>query len=244
MKIAVIADIHSNRPALEAVLKDLSHYQIDRLVHLGDAFNGPIDPAGVAALLRPLTMLHVRGNGERMVLSDDLNERKRSASFARERLGLDDLEWIRSWPRTRIEQDFLMCHGSPKSDTDYLLEEVLPDGVRLRTTRDVLARLGPVESNLVLCGHTHVPRFVRLNRRCAVLNPGSVGLPAYADSSPTPHKMEVGSPEARYAIAELDDSGWRVSHRAVPYDYNEAATIAEAEGFPDWATALRTGYAS
>ncbi len=243
MKIAVIADIHSNRPALEAVLTDLSRHRIDRLVHLGDAFNGPIDPAGVAALLRPIPMLHVRGNGERMVLSDDPNERKSSANYARERLTADDLEWIRSWPRSRIEPDFLACHGSPESDIEYLLEEVLPGGVRLRRAADVLTRLGPVESGLVLCGHTHVPRFVRLNRRCAVLNPGSVGLPAYADDSPSPHRMETGSPEARYALAELSVAGWSVSHLAVPYDHEKAAAIAEAEGFVDWAVALRTGYA-
>src|SRR5687768_180863 len=125
MRIAVIADIHSNAPALEAVLEDLSGRAVDRIVHLGDAFNGPIDPVAVAMLLRSRPMIHVRGNGERMVLSDDPQERTRSALYARERLSTDDLEWIRGWPLVVSEQEFIACHASPERDTDYLLEELV-----------------------------------------------------------------------------------------------------------------------
>ncbi len=41
MRIAVIADIHGNLPALEAVLADLDGRGADLLVGLGDCASGP-----------------------------------------------------------------------------------------------------------------------------------------------------------------------------------------------------------
>lgn len=243
MKIAVIADIHGNAPALEAVLADILRYEVDQVINLGDAFNGPIDPIRVAELLQAGPMVHIRGNGERMVISADDTERTHSANFARERLRTDQLQWISSWPVLHRTEDFLACHGSPASDTEYLLEEITTEAVRLRTSMDIQARLGSVHASLVLCAHSHVPRLVQVSSTTWVMNPGSVGLPAYSLESPIPHKMEVGSPSARYAIAEQYRSGWCVLHIAVPYDWEKAAAAADGEGFPDWADTLRSGYA-
>jgi diadenosine tetraphosphatase ApaH/serine/threonine PP2A family protein phosphatase len=76
-----------------------------------------------------------------------------------------------------------------------------------------------------------------------VVNPGSVGCPAYADpDGDPPHVSEAGTPHARYAILTLDGSlGARVEMIALPYDHEAAARRAEANGRPDWARALRTG---
>lgn len=118
MKLAVIADIRGNAPALKAVVDDIAGASSMPVVNLGDAFNGPIDPAGVMRLLRATPMLHVRGNGERMVLADDEGKRPRSAIFARERLGAGDLPWIASWPAVLEHAEFFACHGSPSSDEE------------------------------------------------------------------------------------------------------------------------------
>jgi predicted phosphodiesterase len=242
VRIAVIADIHRNAPALEAVLEDLAGRSVDQVVHLGDAFNGPVDPAGVALLLRSRPMAHVRGNGERMVLSDDPQERSPSAVYARERLSAEDMAWIREWPLVVAEPEFFACHASPESDTDYLLEELVEGGVRLRTREAILRGLGAIEAPVLLSAHTHVPRFVRVSDSLVVLNPGSVGLPAYAQELPIPHIMEVGSPEARYAIAEIDGKNVRASHVCIPYDHDRAALLAERAGFGEWGSVLRSGY--
>lgn len=243
MLIATIADVHGNAPALEAVLDDLRRARPDRVVQLGDAFNGPIDPAGVVRLLRSMPMLHVRGNGERMVLESDPAGRTRSATFARERLNDADLGWIAQWPQVAAEEAFTACHGSPSSDVEYLLESLVPGGVGLKEPTEVAARLQDVTTPVLFCGHTHVPRVVRAREDLLVINPGSVGLPAYQDDAPIPHRMEAGSPEARYALVEVSGKTVRVSQIAVPYDYEAAARAAESEGFRDWARALRTGYA-
>jgi predicted phosphodiesterase len=242
MRIAVIADIHSNAPALEAVLEDIAVRSVDRIVHLGDAFNGPVDPAGVAMLLRSRPMVHVRGNGERMVLAGDPQQRTASAQFARERLSSDDLRWIEGWPLVVSEREYIACHASPESDLEYLLEELVPSGARLRRREQIALQLGSCEAPVVLSAHTHVPRFVRVSEGLAVLNPGSVGLPAYAQDLPIPHVMEVGSPEARYALAEIDGALVRASHVCIPYDHTRAALLAERAGFREWGAVLRTGY--
>jgi predicted phosphodiesterase len=243
MRIAVIADIHSNSLALEAVLEDIETQQVDEIVHLGDAFNGPIDPAGVARLIRPIAMVHVRGNGERMVLAGRAEERTRSATYARERLDASTLDWVATWPFSWSCEHYFACHATPASDVDYLVEELVPGGWRFRKRGEIGTLLTGLSAPLVLCGHTHVPQFVRVDERRAILNPGSVGLPAYKDTKPIPHAMQAGTPDARYAVVQIEGTTVRVSHRCVPYDHMRAAGMAEQAGFAEWVPALTTGYA-
>lgn len=245
MQIAVIADIHSNAIALAAVLDDFRNEGVDHVIQLGDAFNGPIDPQGVADLLKSIIVPieHVRGNGERMVLGVGPEPATKSALFARARLSPDDLAFAATWPAVVRSETYLACHGSPRDDNEYLLENVTPQGVALRSPDGVAEILGPECAPLVLCGHSHVQRLSPLSDGSLVVNAGSVGLPAYSIARPVPHKMEAGSPHARYALAENSGDGWRVSLRAVPYDWEKAAGVAVANGFPEWAKALRTGFA-
>jgi hypothetical protein len=76
------------------------------------------------------------------------------------------------------------------------------------------------------------------------VNPGSVGLPAYAAALPYPHAMEAGSPHARYAILTTHASGYAVEHVALPYPWDAAAAAARRNGRPDWAAWLETGRAA
>ncbi len=70
---------------------------------------------------------------------------------------------------------------------------------------------------MIVCGHTHIPRLVRLANGQTIVNPGSVGVAAYSDDAPVPHAMENYSPDASYAILEKT-AGWDVTFRKVPYD--------------------------
>jgi hypothetical protein len=76
-----------------------------------------------------------------------------------------------------------------------------------------------------------------------IVNPGSVGLPAYADDKPFEHVMESGSPHARYAVMTASPEGWVVEQRAIPYDWRVAADMARSNGRDDWAQWLLTGEA-
>ena len=99
-----------------------------------------------------------------------------------------------------------------------------------------------ITQRLILCAHTHIARAVRLGDGRIIVNPGSVGSPAYRDVHPFPHIMEAGTPDARYAILELVDSIWRVTFRHVPYDHDAMAALARRNGQPELASALATGW--
>ncbi len=80
--------------------------------------------------------------------------------------------------------------------------------MRAASAAEVAERLGAVSAPLVLCGHTHMPRLAR-SGATLVVNPGSVGLPAFDDTNPYPHRMETGSPHARWALVERSAAGWQ-----------------------------------
>ena len=94
---------------------------------------------------------------------------------------------------------------------------------------------------MLLCGHTHLQRAMRLPTGATVVNPGSVGWPAYADEKPHPHMMEAGTPHARCAVVDDDAGQWNLVFREVTYDWGHAAGLAENNGRSDIARALRTG---
>ena len=56
------------------------------------------------------------------------------------------------------------------------------------------------------------------------------------------HVIEAGTPDARYAILELEDGRWRVTFRHVPYDHEAMAALARRNGQPELAAALATGW--
>jgi hypothetical protein len=114
--------------------------------------------------------------------------------------------------------------------------------VRIASADEVQQRLAGVSASLVLCGHTHHPRAMRSAAGQLIVNPGSVGLQAYDDAHPHAHVIETGSPDARYAVVERVQGRWVAMLIAVPYDHEPMARLAEQQGLPDWAHALRTGY--
>lgn len=243
-EIAVIADVHGNAWALEAVLSDLQRRGLKSIVNLGDNANGPLDPARSIELLRACGAAHVRGNGDRMTGECGATARA-SAVFARERLDQESLRWLRELP-TEIHGDGWMAfHATPRSDVEYLLENVSAGRAVLASRDEISTRLGDAagQASLLLCGHTHIPRLVQLESGVIIVNPGSVGLPAYADDEPSPHVIETGSPHARYAIVRYVDGGWHTEFISVPYGWRAAGAAARAAGWSAWAKYVETGYA-
>jgi len=238
--LAVIADTHGNAAALEAVLDDIRRSGPATIINLGDNANGPLDPARTVSLLRSHEVLHVRGNGDRITAEG--GKVGGSTGYAAERLNGEELRWLGSLPTTLVGDGWIACHGSPQSDTGYLLEKVTENGVQLRSASEVASLLSGVDAALILCGHTHVARIVCVGDGRIVVNPGSVGLPAYDDLEPFPHRMETGSPHARYAWIERSGSSWRIELRAIVYGWTQQAQIARERGWTEWARALETGY--
>lgn len=84
-----------------------------------------------------------------------------------------------------------------------------------------------------------MPQYIQTENR-HFINVGSVGLPAYTDDLPYMHKMEAGSPHARYAIITIGDD-ITVEMQKVIYDWEAAAKQVQSLGRNDWAKALATG---
>jgi predicted phosphodiesterase len=189
-------------------------------------------------------VLTVRGNHERQLLELPRESMSASDRLALDLLGAEDRAWLRSLPaRVEIVPGVLAFHGGPTDDLCYLLETVEPAGLREATDAEVLQRLGDDAGrySLYLCGHTHLQRTRPLPDGSVVVNPGSLGWPAYSDDLPFPHDVEAGTPHARFAVLRQEATGWQVTQRAIEYDVEAAAAMAAANGRPDVVRALRTG---
>ena len=244
MKIAAISDIHGNLAALDAVLADARAAGADLVVNLGDILSGPLQPAETADRLIALDLPTIAGNHERQLLEDDPAMMGPSDAFAHARLAPRHFEWLRSLPPTRwVHEEVFACHGTPGSDLEFFLETLVPGGNRAASLAEAGERAGTVLARVLLCGHSHMPRAVRLGDGRLVVNPGSVGLPAIAETAHPPYRLETGSPHARYALIGREAGEWQAELRQVTYDWESAAVLADAAGRPDWSVALRTGFA-
>lgn len=248
--IAAISDIHSNVFALEAVLTDIKHRDIDQMVNLGDILYGPIAPKDTYELLmaHQNDIVTIRGNQDRQIYeatAADIIDNTTMA-FILNDLPRAAINWMQNLPFDyHLNEDIYLCHGSPTDDMIYLLENIETGQPIVRSDADILALLNGMDNAVIVCGHTHIPRTVTLSTGQMIINTGSVGYPAYEDDLPIAHKMQTYSPQASYALIKCVDTKqgkrWQTEHIKVPYDYEAAAKLATMNGREDWAFALRTG---
>ncbi|MDC0335793.1 metallophosphatase family protein [Pseudodesulfovibrio sp.] len=241
--LAVLADIHGNALALEAVLRDARQRGLTRFVNLGDMFYGPLDPGGTWDILKNMDIPTILGNQDRILLEGGLDwEDVPAFQTVLAALGEDGMAWLRSLPATiAVDDDILLCHGTPGDDMTYLLEDIATGLPAMRECSDIEADIFPVANgcSLVLTGHSHHPGQANCDE-VTIVNPGSVGLPAYDDDSP-PHIMASGSPHAKYAVLTRTSSGWEADFIDVEYDWQAASDMARANGREDWAEWLLSG---
>lgn len=243
MRIGVVSDIHGNLFALRAVVADLQRRGVTRVVNLGDSLSGPLLPRETGEFLKAQPWLHLAGNHERQILERRETLGYNSDAYALARLTPELLAWIETQrPVYEPEGGVLYCHGTPLADNEYLLETASPAGFGLSTREEIEGRLNATTASLVLCGHSHLPRSVRVGRTL-IVNPGSVGLQAYSARHPAPHAVELGSVDARYAVVERTGERWIADLISVPYDFEAAASLADEAGAEAWAHTLRTGRA-
>ena len=197
--------------------------------------------------MQSLSVVAIAGNHERQLLTLPAEELNASDAFTHEKLGPERVKTLSGRKPSRRIDDILLVHGSPASDLDYLLEDIAGGRPALRSPAEVAAMTSNLGEgvSLLLCGHTHIPRAMLLASGVLVVNPGSVGLPAYDEPDcATPHRMEAGTPHARYAILSRTSGGWCVDFHLVDYDWRTAAEEARRADRPDWAYALLTGFAA
>jgi len=243
MRFAAIADVHGNHLALEAVLADIRAQGVDEIVNLGDMASGPLDARRTMDALIALDAVHVLGNHDRWLIDRPVEKMGSWERPAYAQLDVGHLDWLRTVRPTQIFRDkVFLCHATPADDNVYWLETVTPDGsVAMSPLEAIEKQAEGISQPLMLCGHTHIARAVRLGDGRLVVNPGSVGSPGFSYNVPFPHVIEAGTPDARYAILELVSGSWSVTFRHVPYDHDAMAALARRNGDLEFASALATG---
>ncbi len=227
-RIAVLADIHCNLPALRAVLADVEREHVDAIVFGGDIVGGPLpaETLGVLGGLRRASRF-VLGNGDRETVAffdappgepPEAGSPGYMAAFAATRIGLDARDLLAAFePTVRLEVEglgsVLFCHGTPRSDTEIVTTATSDE--RLRKV------LNGVPGGVIVGGHTH-RQFDRRLDEWRVINAGSVGIP---------YEGRVG---AYWALLGPD-----VELRRTEYDVAAAIEEMRAGGFAQLDELLR-----
>lgn len=247
IKFAVISDIHGNIYALNAVLNDIDSRNINKIMNLGDSIYGPLFPEITANRLMELdniNIINIMGNQDRLLLQEPDHIASPTHKYVIDSLSSAHLAWIaRFHQHLVVYEDVFLCHGTPASDEVYLLEEVTEKGAEMRKPMRIMDEIAGRNQSLIICGHSHIPRTVYLPSGQTIVNAGSVGLQAYSDELPFFHKMEAGSPSAKYVIITCKPDGWGIEHMEVEYEWEKAAAQAVRNHRIDWARAIETGRA-
>jgi predicted phosphodiesterase len=236
VRLAIISDVHGNLVALEAVLADIKSRRVDLTINLGDCVTSPLWPREALDLLETIAAPTVRGNHDRWIAEGPPpRARLESIAFSHDALSAAQRAALGGLPPAiELDGGVLAVHGTPASDSEYLLEEAVAGRLALAPRATLARRIGATTATLVLCGHSHHQHLAHVPGGPLVLNPGSVGCPRYADNDD--HlSHEAGSPHARYAIATRNQRGWNVELFAIDYDWSLVAARAVANGRRDWA---------
>jgi diadenosine tetraphosphatase ApaH/serine/threonine PP2A family protein phosphatase len=245
LRVAVLSDVHSNLPALEAVLAAADEAGVDELWCLGDVVGYGADPDACTALIRERCAVCLVGNHDLAVLdaldiSSFSETAKAAVEWTREQASAATLDFLGGLQPAMQRAGIALFHASPR---DPVWEYVL-------SIEQAEAGFDAQEERIGLIGHTHVALFfnrpedarqgyahgaqasdgamVDLDDGAWLLNPGSVGQPRDGDP--------------RAAWLELDTEELTARYHRVPYDIEAAAAAIRAAGLPEpLADRLQTG---
>jgi diadenosine tetraphosphatase ApaH/serine/threonine PP2A family protein phosphatase len=232
MRTLIVADVHGNIEALEAVLRDAeSSGSLDAIWCLGDTAGYGAEPGACIDLLRSFPLVAIAGNHDLaaagLLGTEDFNPAASTAAeWTAAQLKDEQRAWLASLPASHTEGDFSLVHGSFVDPVwDYLVsEEAARDHFELQ------------ETPYCLVGHSHYPLvFAGTNGAVSgfqlqagdvlllesvkfVANPGSVGQP------------RDGDPRAAYAL--LDHERHELSFHRVEYDFRSTQGKIIAAGLP------------
>jgi putative phosphoesterase len=229
MRILLVADIHGNWPALQAIDEPY-----DVCLCLGDLVDYGLEPSPCIDWVRGQATYTVRGNhdhgvAQNVIVSGPAGFKYLTAvtrPISRSLLGPAEIRFLATLPLTQMvtfeDSKFLLVHATPRDP----LDEYAPPDVTFWERR-----LQDIDADVVCVGHTHFPYILEVGNKL-VINPGSVGLP------------RDGDPRAAYAVLEER----RVELRRVEYPIGDTVRSVESSALPDPAKellvdVLRTGSA-
>jgi len=231
VRIAVVSDIHGNKPALDAVLAEIEREQVDRLVCLGDVAVGP-QPGAALDRIAETGCPVIMGNWDAAFLNGlpdmegELGEMLvQQAEWASGQLSEAERDFMRSFvPTLELSLgdglDALFFHGSPRSFDDVIVADT--------PTAQLDSLLSGSEAGVLVGGHTHF-QLMRGHRDLVFLIPGSVGLPFRSD--PVGETVRI-SPWAEYGLLTHEKGRLAIDLRRVDYDTDAYLASTLETGMP------------
>ncbi len=246
--LALLADIHANLEALEAVLADARAHGTTHWVVLGDTIGFGGAPLACAQRVQELHATALRGNHEEALLHPELFAAfpavQRMSVRTRDLLPPQLLSWLTSLPYTAEAQGLSLTHATFHASERW---------GRLSQEHEAALSFSAQQAPLAAFGHTHRPTLFSQNAaglveklplvydasgsftlsaetgRRYLINPGSVGQP------------RDGDPRAAYAL--WDSPRKLLTLRRVPYEVEKAALAMLTMGLPPgFAEALKHGH--
>lgn len=231
----VISDLHSNLPALEAIIKHADKLGYDHLISLGDVVGyGPWPGECVARLELHERHLLLKGNHEHYLQQKELPNVNPDAvaaiEYARKQLKQSKIDALQEWPERIDHQAVTLVHAS-LADTPHFLGYIFP-----QTLQKNFSACAEENCRMLLYGHTHLGALYRQDPKGNIqqsspttlqysslsgrvmLNPGSAGQPR--DNDP------------RAAFALWDHSNQLISFHRVEYPIDQTAKAIRAAGLP------------
>lgn len=224
MRVAVLADIHGNLPALEAVMDDIQRQSPDYVVAAGDLAMRGSHPAETVDLLTDRCDALLMGNTDAYLAGLYLAGAYREAehwktellSWTRDQLGAERIAKLAAMPFSvryspRKGQDLFVCHANPKN-----LEESLEPTLDESTIRRMLQH---VDATAMAFGHLHFPYRRRVGK-LVIADVASAGIPRDGDLRPA------------WGLFTWSPRGWRVQIRRVRYAVRKATQALTARKVP------------
>jgi putative phosphoesterase len=228
MKIAAVSDIHSNYPALMAVLEEIEKDDVDLTVCAGDLVGYGPYPNEVIEEIKKRAISTVQGNYDEGVgfnkddcgcaykTPEEVEAGEKSLIWTKSQVTDENKFYLRSLPNQilweRDRKKVLLVHGSPRRLNEYLYEA--------RPENTLIRMLKPLDIDVMIFGHTHLP-YHRVVNGIHLVNAGSVGRP------------KDGHPRASYAVVDTGEP-FRVEFRRVKYPVELVANMMEEKGLPKW----------
>ena len=232
MQALIVADIHSNLEAFQAVVADAEQRGgFDEIWCLGDTVGCGPDPAGCVELLRSFPLACVAGNHDLAaggkISTIDFNPLAAAAcQWTSSQLSPQQANFLRSLPKVVSKGEFTLVHGSLRSPIwEYLIH---PEAA--------MATFLLLETRFCMVGHSHIPFICReqddqcvflplpegtplsLGEGRLLINPGGVGQP------------RDGDPRPSYAV--YNSVGDTIERRRVTYNIQVTQDKMRLAGLP------------
>jgi putative phosphoesterase len=226
-KLAVIADIHANKYALESFLEyNEKNFQADKILNLGDFVSIGPHPKEVAQLIyNDKRFENVIGNNEMIVLGRRKDEWRRQSMVHHEwiatQLGKDIIEKIETTPTSKYLEingkKILMLHSHFYETPGRTIQDNLL--IYQGKTLEEFIEDYPKDVDIVLVGHSHLQLYISWKRK-EIINPGSISI--------------TWKPITSFCLLEINDDNVNVNFKNIPYefsnlkkDYEEKKVVAK-----------------